>query len=403
MLSDDEVAAFDVVTMPDDSPVGYFIECDLHYPPHLHDLHNAYPLAPEHVKIEESMLSDTLRFMLNETNTKHTSSTKLVTNLHDKTHYVMHYCCLQFYLTHGLELIKVHRVIAFNQSRYMLPFIKLCNDGRKNAQSDFEASLYKLIANAFYGKTVDNVPKRSNIRLIADSTKFVRAISKATYKRSAVMNDQLALVENMHAKIKMCKPIAVGCTILEIAKFIMYQFYYDCLLPTFGERLRLCFTDTDSFICHIQSEDLIGKLDNIAVQWLDTSNFELDHPLYSNANFRALWKFKSDTASVPPLEFCGLHSKMYSLSTLGSTKDYHKAKGVPKTFVKQNVKHEQYLDVLRYWTKTSCIYLAFRSRNHRVVTRRHEKVCLSCIDDKHHLLPDCVHTLAYGHYSIADV
>ena len=139
MLSDDEVAIFDVETVSDDSPVGYFIECDLHYPAHLHDLHNAYPLAPEHVKIEESMLSDTLQFMLDETNTKHTSSTKLLTNLLDKTHYVTHYRCLQFYLSHGLELIQIHRVIAFSQSRYMLPFIKFCNDGRKNAQSDFES------------------------------------------------------------------------------------------------------------------------------------------------------------------------------------------------------------------------------------------------------------------------
>jgi len=66
--------------------------------------------------------------------------------------------------------------------------------------------------------------------------------------------------------------------------------------------------------------------------------------------------------------------------------------GVPKTFVKQNVRHEQYLDILRYWTKTSCSYLAFRSWNHRNVTRRHEKVCLSCIDNKSPLLPDCVHS-----------
>jgi len=182
------------------------------------------------------MLSDTQWFMLVETDSKHTPSTKLVANLRDKTHYVTHYRCLQFYLTHGLKLIKVHRVIAFIQSRYMLPFIKFCNDGQKNAQSDFESSLYKLIANVFYGKTVENVHKRSNIRLIADQNRFVRAVAKVTYKHSGVINNELALMENMQAKIKMCKPIAVGCTILEIAKFIMYQFYYDCLLPKFGYR-----------------------------------------------------------------------------------------------------------------------------------------------------------------------
>ena len=73
----------------------------------------------------------------------------------------------------------------------------------------------------------------------------------------------------------------------------------------------MCFTDIDSFICHIQSEDLVGELGNIAVQWLDTSNFEHEHPLYSDANIRALGKFKSETADVAPVEFCGLRSKMY--------------------------------------------------------------------------------------------
>jgi len=115
MFNDNEVAAFDVTTVPDDSPVGYFIKCDLHYPPHLHDHHNTYPLAPKHVKIAESVLSDTLRFMLDKTNTKHTPSTKRVANLHDKTHYITHYRCLQFYLTHGLRLVRIHRIIAFNQ------------------------------------------------------------------------------------------------------------------------------------------------------------------------------------------------------------------------------------------------------------------------------------------------
>ena len=139
----------------------------------------------------------------------------------------MHYRCLQFYLAHGLILDKIHRVIAFCQRKLMLPFLKFCNDGRKNAQSDFKSSLYKLIANAFYGKTVENVCKCANIRLIADLTKFVRSVSKA-----------------------------IGCAILEFAKLLMYEFYYDCLILTFGDRLRLCYTDTDSFVCYVENEDL---------------------------------------------------------------------------------------------------------------------------------------------------
>ena len=245
-----------MTAVPVDSETGYFVECDLHCPPHLHDAHNAYPLAPEHLYIDDNMLSDTLRWMMDETNTAHVPCTKLVSNLRDKTRYVTHHRCLQFYLKHGLELTKIHRVVSFTQRPFMLPFIRYCNEGRKNAESDFESSLYKLLANAFYGKTVENVRKRSNVRLICDPVKLVRAVGKASYKRSQIINEDLALVENARTKIVLSKPIAVGCTILEIAKLVMYEFYYECLLPKFDNRLHLCFTDTDSFICHIESEDL---------------------------------------------------------------------------------------------------------------------------------------------------
>ena len=338
--------------------------------------------------------------MLDETGVEHVPCKKLVSNLRDKDHYVTHYCCLQFYLAHGLLLVKVHRVVAFAHRAFMNPFIKFCNDGRKNARSDFESSLYKYLANSFYGKTVENVRKRANVRLISDPKKFERAVAKATYKRSMIINEDLALVENQRCKIMLTKPIAVGCAILEIAKLVMYEFYYDCLLPKFGERLHLCFTETDSFICHVASEDLVGELRDIS-HWLDTSNFACDHPLFSTSNYRCLGKFKSETGDVPPTEFCGLRSKMYSLVTLTGEKAFKKAKGVPKTYVKRHVKHEQYLHVLNHWKNTICRFRAFCSHNHRVTTRELSKVCLSCVDDKRFLLPDAVHSLAYGHRDIA--
>jgi len=113
-----------------------------------------------------------------------------------------------------MELTKVHRVVLFTQRTFMLPFIKFCNDGRKNAKSNFESSLYKLIANAFYGKTVENVRKRTNVRLISDLVKFERAVGKASYKRSMIINQDLALVENHRCKVTLSKPIAIGCAIL---------------------------------------------------------------------------------------------------------------------------------------------------------------------------------------------
>jgi len=97
----------------------------------------------------------------------------------------------------------------------MLPFVAYCNEQRKNAKSKFESNLYKLLANSFYSKTCENVCWRGNVHLIADEKKFVRAVVKANYKRSQIINDDLAMVKCAKTKILMCKPIAIGCNILE--------------------------------------------------------------------------------------------------------------------------------------------------------------------------------------------
>jgi len=131
LLSDDELLRFDVSSVAADSPIGYIVECDIEYPTHLHDLHNAYPLAPEHLCIDEDMLSDTHKFMLAVTECQHLKCTKLVSNLHDKSHYVTPYRCLQFYLDHGLVLTRIHRVVAFAQRPFMLLFVTYCNEQRK--------------------------------------------------------------------------------------------------------------------------------------------------------------------------------------------------------------------------------------------------------------------------------
>jgi len=192
---------------------------------------------------------------------------------------------------------------------------------------------------------VENVQKRANVCLIADPAKSVCSVSKASYKRSSIMDADLAMVENVHAKAVLLKAITVGCTILEFAKLVMYEFYYDCLLPSFGDRLRL-FHRHGQLRLSRRERGLVSELGAIADRWLDTSNFERAHPLYSSTNFRALCKFKSETVDVPPTEFCGLRSKMYLLSMLTGDQEYRKAKGVPKLYVKKHVTQEQYLHVL---------------------------------------------------------
>ena len=323
--------------------------------------------------------------------------TKLISDLTDKFNYVTHYRCLKFYLQQGLRLAKIHRVLAFDQKAFMTPFINYCNEMRKNAKTEFESNLWKLFPNSTYGKCIENVRNRINLRLIVDKMKLTRAAAKASFKRAEIINEDLVLVETARVRVKLCKPIAVGVTILELSKLIMFDFYYNCIQPKFGQRMELCLTDTDSFICHIQSDDLHAEMADMRDRF-DTSNFSLTHPLYSTANKRALGKFKSETGDVIPLELCALRSKMYSLLT--DTDEHKRAKGIPKFYVKRRLKHEDYLRVLNDWRPTRCEFQTFRSRRHVVTTRKMRKLSLSCFDTKRYLLADGITSLAYGHWRI---
>jgi len=130
---------------------------------------------------------------------------------------------------YGLVITKIHRILSFTQKAWLKPWIDLCNEQRRAARSDFESDLAKLQANATFGKTLEQVRHRVNVRLIADEKKLMKAVSKVSFRYSEIVNEDLVMVRAARTKIKLNKPIAVGFVILEISKFIMYEFYYGYL------------------------------------------------------------------------------------------------------------------------------------------------------------------------------
>jgi hypothetical protein len=137
-MSDEEIEQLDVTTVSDDAGIGYVLECDLEYPSKLHDLHNDYPLAPEHMTINESMLSPFCKSM----NANHVFTEKLIGSLQTKTKYKVHYRNLKLYLSLGMKLIKVHRVVAFNQKPWLKSYIELNTRLRQMAKSEFEKDFF---------------------------------------------------------------------------------------------------------------------------------------------------------------------------------------------------------------------------------------------------------------------
>lgn len=164
-LSDEEVEKFDFQKITHDSKEGYILEVDLEYPENIHDQHNCYPLAPEHLLIDDDKLSPystKLWEKLNSKTKKDSSSTsnkekskakpriktkKLINNLNNRTKYVLHYRNLQLYVELGMKVTKIHRIIGFQQRPWLKSYIEFNAEMRKNAKNDFEKDFFKLMCN----------------------------------------------------------------------------------------------------------------------------------------------------------------------------------------------------------------------------------------------------------------
>ena len=133
---------FDIMSVNDKSSIGYFLEVDLEYPDELHKLHNDFPLAPEKFAVSSDMLSKYCKKIVDKYETKVGDVKELIPNLGNKTNYVVHYRNLQLYLSLGMKLTKIHRVLKFKQSDWMKKYIDFNTEKRMNAANDFEKRFF---------------------------------------------------------------------------------------------------------------------------------------------------------------------------------------------------------------------------------------------------------------------
>jgi hypothetical protein len=394
-LTPDEIETFNVEDIPDDSKTGYVLECDLEYPPELHEDHNCYPLAPESLIITEDLLSPYCRSF----NTKHIPTRKLVPNLMNKTKYVTHYRNLKFYLESGLKLGKIHRILSFDQSEWMKPYIDFNTRKRQESKTKVGQDFFKISVNSIFGKSMENIRNRKHVQLVSNPFKIKQLISKPQLEQFRIVNDDTVLIDRVRNKVVLNKPIYCGFAILELSKLLMYRFHYDVIKKRYGSQAKLLFTDTDSLTYHITTPNLYDDMKGFR-EYLDTSNYPPDHELFSLKNAKVLGLFKDECSGNPPIEYIGLRAKMYSLLVEEDKPAKMTAKGIKRSYVKKHVRHEMYLHTLRTKTVTHAKFRLFRSRAQIIQTVEVNKICLNARDDKRYILDDGVCTLAYGHFKI---
>ena len=245
---------------------------------------------------------------------------------------MVHLKNLQFYLEQGMELRKVHRVLQFKQSDFMSGYIGFNTEMRKKAKNTFEKDLFKLMNNAVFGKTMENVRGYMDIELVTDKDRLVKLCADPRFIKRTIFNHELVAVHREKAQVELRKPIYVGFSVLELSKLLMYEFHYTHVVPKYGDRATLLFTDTDSLCYRVETGDIYHDMGNDGEMY-DFSDYPEDHLLHSTKNKKVLGKMKDETAGVPILEFVGLRSKMYSI--LYDGKEKKRAKGVKKAVVRR--------------------------------------------------------------------
>ena len=284
------------------------------------------------------MLSDYCKKIADEYKIKVGDVEKLIPNLGNKTNYVLHYRNLQLYLSLGMKLTKIHRVLKFKQSDWMKKYIDFNTEKRTNAANSFEKDFFKLMINSVYGKTMENLRKRMNVRLANNEKDFLKYTSRPTHITHKIFDKNYVAIHEIKPVLTFNKPIYVGFTVLEINKWLMHDFHYNFIKKIDA---KLLLTDTDSLTHKIKSED--------------------DYDIFEGKIID---------------EFVGLKSKMHSMKHIDGKKS-NTAKGV-------NIANEfnEFKDIFFNKKVVRHKMKRIQSKKHKIRTCEINKISLSCFDDK---------------------
>ena len=265
---------------------------------------------------------------------------------------------------------------------------------RKASKNDFEKDLFKLMNNSVFGKTMENVRKHRDIKLVTTGNKRSKLVSEPNYHTINLISEDLSITEMKKSKVKMSKPIYLGLSILEISKILMYEFWYDYMKPKYGNNVKLFYMDTGSFIMNIKTNDFYEDIANDVENRFDTSNYEVNRPLPMGKNKKVIGLMKDELVGKIITEFFTLRPKTYSYLTDDGKED-KKAKGTKKCIIKKMIKFNDYKKCLLNDEVIFQLQQSFISKKHDVYTENINKIALS--NDKRIVSSDKITSYPHGH------
>ena len=371
------------------------------------------------------MLSEYQKYLNDKLNIKYSEKDKkLILDLLPKKNYKVYYKNLEYYLKLGVKVSKVHRILTFDEKPFLKEYIDLNTELRNQSKNDLEKDLFKLMNNAIFGKSMENVLNRSNVKLINNNPeKLLKLIKQPNFQNAYQISNRLALVESKPIKTVFNTPIYMGAVILETSKLHMYEFWYDHLKQKYGNKIQLVYTDTDSFVIEVETADIYkDMLEDGHLH--DFSDYSKDHPNYSLTNKKVYGIFKDDlngktitefTADKPKMnsyeyidnykdmlenindfsEMCLIKSKMYSNEYVDNytVLNKNKHKGINSSV---DLKHNEYKRALY---KEELIYKEFYNlqlNKQKIYLDKINKIALNPFDSKRHRI-DNINSVPHGY------
>ncbi len=377
-----------ILNTEDEAETGYMVEIDIKFNKEIHERLKQMPPCPESLAPKEEWFSDYQRLVMKETKSN-TKCKKLVPHLKEHLNYCIHYRNLKYIEKLGVTLGKVHNVISFTQDKWMKPYIDSNNERRTiaaKAGNKFEKDFFKLMNNATFGKTMENVRNRMNLHLTVQHENAVKWFSKVEFKRNTHANG-LYLIETHKTRIVYDKPVYIGCAILDLSKLKMLEFHYDVIQKAFGDKAQLIYSDTDSYVYEIETPDLY--------LWIQANKEHFDLAGYkreemkNSENEAVLGKFKDELNGEAMSEFIALNPKCYAfrfqkLDT--KIEEVKKAKGVSYSVVKKTLPFKEYKEVLEAGNTKSRVITNIGSFNQELFSFNTNKIALNAFYDKMKML-----------------
>ena len=308
----------------------------------------------------------------------------------NENEYVIHYENLKQYLSLGLKLTKIHRGIKFEESQWLEKYITLSTELRTTVTNEFEKDFFKPMNNSVFGKTMENIRNRVDIKLVNDKKQAEKLSAKPNFNHCNIFSENLVAIHMKKTRLVFNKPVYLGICILDISKTLMYDFHYNYIIQKYGNKAKLLFTDTDSLMYEIQTEDFYKDISADVKHRFDTSNYPDNHSsgIPSGLNKKVIGIFKDEVEGEIIDEFVGLRAKLHSYKIIENEKckdkksekckdeeskkckdeESKKCKGIEKSVIKKSIAHEDYKRCLFMGEKQLRKMNVIRSHRHDVYT-----------------------------------